>query len=58
VMQSHIRMVNLHVISSDLSEVAFLMYLSQRAYELQKLTLVVVDRTPATVDDVKLERMG
>jgi hypothetical protein len=51
-------MVNLHGISSDLSEVAFLMYLSQRAYELQKLTLVVVDRTPATVDDVKLERMG
>ncbi|CAL4948938.1 unnamed protein product [Urochloa decumbens] len=51
--QSHIRTVILHGMSGDLSEVAFLMYLSQRANELQKLTLVVTDKKTATVDDVK-----
>ncbi|KAG0538318.1 hypothetical protein BDA96_03G225400 [Sorghum bicolor] len=50
--QSHIKMVVLHEIYGDLSEVMFIKYITQRANELKKLTLVLSDKRRATVGEM------
>lgn len=49
----HIKEVVLHEFQGDRSEIAFLQFFSQRAQELQKLTLVVSDEKLASVDRMK-----
>ena len=50
--QSHIKMVVLHEIYGDLSEVMFIKCITQRANELKKLTLVLADERRATVGEM------